>query len=105
NPLSSLITVNPKHNLSPHLPIYKPKYNLPHYLCEHTNKNPIQDQDQKPISPLTLTLKHQNPNLLKTLTTHPHHKYKFTHLDNPNYKLLFTTPQRYTPTTLTSPTD
>lgn len=47
NGLSSVITVNGKDNLSADLGIYKPKYNLGDYVWEDTNKNGIQDQDEK----------------------------------------------------------
>ncbi|HHI6189373.1 TPA: fibrinogen-binding adhesin SdrG C-terminal domain-containing protein, partial [Staphylococcus aureus] len=50
NGLSSVITVNGKDNLSADLGIYKPKYNLGDYVWEDTNKNGIQDQDEKGIS-------------------------------------------------------
>ncbi|MDU9340470.1 fibrinogen-binding adhesin SdrG C-terminal domain-containing protein, partial [Staphylococcus aureus] len=47
NGVSSVITVNGKDNLSADLGIYKPKYNLGDYVWEDTNKNGIQDQDEK----------------------------------------------------------
>lgn len=55
NGLSSVITVNGKDNLSADLGIYKPKYNLGDYVWEDTNKNGIQDQDEKGISGVTVT--------------------------------------------------
>ncbi|HDI7657740.1 TPA: carboxypeptidase regulatory-like domain-containing protein, partial [Staphylococcus aureus] len=102
NGLSSVITVNGKDNLSADLGIYKPKYNLGDYVWEDTNKNGIQDQDEKGISGVTVTLKDENGNVLKTVTTDADGKYKFTDLDNGNYKVEFTTPEGYTPTTVTS---
>ncbi|EZS74852.1 SdrD B-like domain-containing protein, partial [Staphylococcus aureus] len=92
NGVSSVITVNGKDNLSADLGIYKPKYNLGDYVWEDTNKNGIQDQDEK-------------GNVLKTVTTDADGKYKFTDLDNGNYKVEFTTPEGYTPTTVTSGSD
>ncbi|OWU39883.1 fibrinogen-binding adhesin SdrG C-terminal domain-containing protein, partial [Staphylococcus aureus] len=65
NGLSSVITVNGKDNLSADLGIYKPKYNLGDYVWEDTNKNGIQDQDEKGISGVTVTLKDENGNVLK----------------------------------------
>ncbi|HDB2395855.1 TPA: fibrinogen-binding adhesin SdrG C-terminal domain-containing protein, partial [Staphylococcus aureus] len=100
NGLSSVITVNGKDNLSADLGIYKPKYNLGDYVWEDTNKNGIQDQDEKGISGVTVTLKDDNGNVLKTVTTDADGKYKFTDLDNGNYKVEFTTPEGYTPTTV-----
>ncbi|HHC5053422.1 TPA: SdrD B-like domain-containing protein, partial [Staphylococcus aureus] len=105
NGLSSVITVNGKDNLSADLGIYKPKYNLGDYVWEDTNKNGIQDQDEKGISGVTVTLKDESGNVLKTVTTDADGKYKFTDLDNGNYKLEFTTPEGYTPTTVTSGSD
>ncbi len=43
--------------------------------------------------------------MLKTVTTDADGKYKFTDLDNGNYKVEFTTPEGYTPTTVTSGSD
>ncbi len=43
--------------------------------------------------------------MLKTVTTDADGKYKFTDLDNGNYKVEFTTPESYTPTTVTSGSD
>ncbi|WP_457806615.1 SdrD B-like domain-containing protein, partial [Staphylococcus aureus] len=105
NGLSSVITVNGKDNLSADLGIYKPKYNLGDYVWEDTNKNGIQDQDEKGISGVTVTLKDENGNVLKTVTTDADGQYKFTDLDNGNYKVEFTTPEGYTPTTVTSGSD
>ncbi|HDH6910917.1 TPA: carboxypeptidase regulatory-like domain-containing protein, partial [Staphylococcus aureus] len=98
NGVSSVITVNGKDNLSADLGIYKPKYNLGDYVWEDINKNGIQDQDEKGISGVTVTLKDENGNVLKTVTTDADGKYKFTDLDNGNYKVEFTTPEDYTPT-------
>ncbi|HAR5321971.1 TPA: YSIRK-type signal peptide-containing protein, partial [Staphylococcus aureus] len=105
NGVSPVITVNGKDNLSADLGIYKPKYNLGDYVWEDTNKNGIQDQDEKGISGVTVTLKDENGNVLKTVTTDADGKYKFTDLDNGNYKVEFTTPEGYTPTTVTSGSD
>ncbi|MEN0199415.1 SdrD B-like domain-containing protein, partial [Staphylococcus aureus] len=105
NGLSSVITVNGKDNLSADLGIYKPKYNLGDYVWEDTNKNGIQDQDEKGISGVTVTLKDENGNVLKTVTTDADGKYKFTDLGNGNYKVEFETPSGYTPTQVGSGTD
>ncbi|WP_415640575.1 SdrD B-like domain-containing protein, partial [Staphylococcus aureus] len=105
NGLSSVITVNGKDNLSADLGIYKPKYNLGDYVWEDTNKDGKQDSTEKGISGVTVTLKDENGNVLKTVTTDADGKYKFTDLDNGNYKVVFTTPEGYTPTTVTSGSD
>ncbi|HDJ2988837.1 TPA: carboxypeptidase regulatory-like domain-containing protein, partial [Staphylococcus aureus] len=80
-------------------------YKIGDYVWEDTNKNGIQDQDEKGISGVTVTLKDENGNVLKTVTTDADGKYKFTDLDNGNYKVEFTTPEGYTPTTVTSGSD
>ncbi|WP_148249034.1 fibrinogen-binding adhesin SdrG C-terminal domain-containing protein, partial [Staphylococcus aureus] len=67
NGLSSVITVNGKDNLSADLGIYKPKYNLGDYVWEDTNKNGVQDKDEKGISGVTVTLKDENDKVLKTV--------------------------------------
>ncbi|HEH0542296.1 TPA: carboxypeptidase regulatory-like domain-containing protein, partial [Staphylococcus aureus] len=80
-------------------------YKIGNYVWEDTNKNGIQDQDEKGISGVTVTLKDENGNVLKTVTTDADGKYKFTDLGNGNYKVEFTTPEGYTPTTVTSGSD
>ncbi|HHC9554367.1 TPA: SdrD B-like domain-containing protein, partial [Staphylococcus aureus] len=105
NGVSSVITVNGKDNLSADLGIYKPKYNLGDYVWEDTNKNGIQDQDEKGISGVTVTLKDEKGNVLKTVTTDENGKYQFTDLNNGTYKVEFETPSGYTPTSVTSGND
>ncbi|MER0518140.1 SdrD B-like domain-containing protein, partial [Staphylococcus aureus] len=105
NGVSSVITVNGKDNLSADLGIYKPKYNLGDYVWEDINKNGIQDQDEKGISGVTVTLKDENGNVLKTVTTDENGKYQFTDLNNGTYKVEFETPSGYTPTSVTSGND
>ncbi|HAR6720985.1 TPA: YSIRK-type signal peptide-containing protein, partial [Staphylococcus aureus] len=105
NGLSSVITVNGKDNLSADLGIYKPKYNLGDYVWEDTNKNGVQDKDEKGISGVTVTLKDENDKVLKTVTTDENGKYQFTDLNNGTYKVEFETPSGYTPTSVTSGND
>ncbi|HDP6153390.1 TPA: carboxypeptidase regulatory-like domain-containing protein, partial [Staphylococcus aureus] len=103
---SVTVTINGKDDLSLDSGFYKlPKYNLGDYVWEDTNKNGIQDQDEKGISGVTVTLKDENDKVIKTVTTDADGKYKFTDLDNGNYKVEFTTPEGYTPTTVTSGND
>ena len=42
-----------------------PKYNLGDYVWEDTNKDGIQDSDEKGIAGVTVTLKDDNGNVLK----------------------------------------
>ena len=46
---------------------YKPTYNLGDYVWEDTNKNGVQDKDEKGISGVTVTLKDENDKVLKQL--------------------------------------
>ena len=43
----------------------KPTYNLGDYVWEDTNKNGVQDKDEKGISGVTVTLKDENDKVLK----------------------------------------
>ena len=45
----------------------KPTYNLGDYVWEDTNKNGVQDKDEKGISGVTVTLKDENDKVLKQL--------------------------------------
>ncbi|HGX0898120.1 TPA: SdrD B-like domain-containing protein, partial [Staphylococcus aureus] len=84
---------------------YKPTYNLGDYVWEDTNKNGVQDKDEKGISGVTVTLKDENDKVLKTVTTDENGKYQFTDLNNGTYKVEFETPSGYTPTSVTSGND
>ncbi|HGO4026291.1 TPA: SdrD B-like domain-containing protein, partial [Staphylococcus aureus] len=81
------------------------KYNLGDYVWEDTNKNGVQDKDEKGISGVTVTLKDENDKVLKTVTTDENGKYQFTDLNNGTYKVEFETPSGYTPTSVTSGND
>ncbi|HDA6202764.1 TPA: carboxypeptidase regulatory-like domain-containing protein, partial [Staphylococcus aureus] len=84
---------------------YKPTYNLGDYVWEDTNKNGVQDKDEKGISGVTVTLKDENDKVLKTVTTDENGKYQFTDLNNGTYKVEFETPSGYTPTSVTTGND
>ncbi|HBE7716259.1 TPA: fibrinogen-binding adhesin SdrG C-terminal domain-containing protein, partial [Staphylococcus aureus] len=81
------------------------KYNLGDYVWEDTNKNGVQDKDEKGISGVTVTLKDENDKVLKTVTTDENGKYQFTDLNNGTYKVEFETPSGYTPTSVTTGND
>ncbi|MFZ8294637.1 SdrD B-like domain-containing protein, partial [Staphylococcus aureus] len=67
---------------------YKPTYNLGDYVWEDTNKNGVQDKDEKGISGVTVTLKDENDKVLKTVTTDENGKYRFDNLDSGKYKVI-----------------
>ncbi|WP_176744747.1 SdrD B-like domain-containing protein, partial [Staphylococcus sp. HMSC065C09] len=75
-----------------------PKYNLGDYVWEDTNKDGIQDSDEKGIAGVTVTLKDSDGNTIGTTTTDESGKYQFTDLENGTYEVSFTTPEGYTPT-------
>ncbi|WP_254613615.1 SdrD B-like domain-containing protein, partial [Staphylococcus borealis] len=77
---------------------YKPTYNLGDYVWEDTNKDGIQDSDEKGIQGVTVTLKDSEGNTIGTTTTDENGKYQFTGLENGTYEVSFTTPEGYTPT-------
>ncbi|HBC4291470.1 TPA: fibrinogen-binding adhesin SdrG C-terminal domain-containing protein, partial [Staphylococcus aureus] len=80
-------------------------YKIGNYVWEDTNKNGVQDKDEKGISGVTVTLKDENDKVLKTVTTDENGKYQFTDLNNGTYKVEFETPSGYTPTSVTSGND
>ncbi|WP_142351299.1 SdrD B-like domain-containing protein, partial [Staphylococcus aureus] len=80
-------------------------YKIGNYVWEDTNKNGVQDKDEKGISGVTVTLKDENDKVLKTVTTDENGKYQFTDLNNGTYKVEFETPSGYTPTSVTTGND
>ncbi|PTK52549.1 hypothetical protein BUZ33_12995, partial [Staphylococcus haemolyticus] len=63
-----------------------------------TNRDGIQDSDEKGIQDVTVTLKDGNGNVIGTTTTDENGKYQFNDLENGSYEVSFTTPEGYTPT-------
>ena len=63
-------------------------YSLGDYVWEDTNKDGIQDSDEKGIAGVTVTLKDSDGNVLKTTTTDESGKYKFTRLKMERMKFL-----------------
>ncbi|MCI2753590.1 SdrD B-like domain-containing protein, partial [Staphylococcus lugdunensis] len=84
---------------------YKPTYNLGDYVWEDTNKDGIQDSDEKGIAGVTVTLKDSDGNTIGTTTTDESGKYQFTDLEDGTYEVSFTTPEDYTPTTVNAGND
>ncbi|MBO0386202.1 fibrinogen-binding adhesin SdrG C-terminal domain-containing protein, partial [Staphylococcus simulans] len=69
------------------------KYSLGDYVWEDTNKNGIQDDDEKGISGVHVTLKDNNGNELDYTTTDENGRYQFNNLDNGTYIVEFSTPE------------
>ncbi|MFP3490934.1 SdrD B-like domain-containing protein, partial [Staphylococcus sp. SIMBA_130] len=70
-----------------------------------TNKDGIQDSDEKGIAGVTVTLKDDNGNVLKTTTTDESGKYQFTGVENGTYTVDVETPKDYKPTSVNSGND
>ena len=65
-------------------------------MWEDTNKDGIQDADEKGIADVTVTLKDSNGNTIGTTTTDESGKYQFNNLQNGDYTVEFTTLRLYT---------
>ncbi|MEB7367662.1 SdrD B-like domain-containing protein, partial [Staphylococcus borealis] len=73
-------------------------HSLGDYVWEDTNRDGIQDSEEKGIQDVTVTLKDGNGNVIGTTTTDENGKYQFNDLENGSYEVSFTTPEGYTPT-------
>ncbi|SEM70619.1 serine-aspartate repeat-containing protein C/D/E, partial [Staphylococcus hominis] len=99
-------TINNADNMTVDTGFYEtPKYNLGDYVWEDTNKDGIQDSDEKGIAGVTVTLKDSDGNTIGTTTTDESGKYQFTDLENGTYTVDFETPEGYTPTSVNSGND
>ncbi|MEJ7341215.1 SdrD B-like domain-containing protein, partial [Staphylococcus epidermidis] len=76
-----------------------PKYSLGDYVWKDTNKDGVQDSDEKGIQGVTVTLKDKNGNVLKTTTTDENGNYRFDNLDSGDYIVHFEKPEGLTQTT------
>ncbi|MEJ7346044.1 SdrD B-like domain-containing protein, partial [Staphylococcus haemolyticus] len=60
-------TINNADNMTVDTGFYEtPKYSLGDYVWKDTNKDGVQDSDEKGIQGVTVTLKDKNGNVLKT---------------------------------------
>ncbi|PNZ35138.1 SdrD B-like domain-containing protein, partial [Staphylococcus lutrae] len=75
-----------------------PKYNVGDKVWEDSNKNGIQDADEKGISGVTVTLKDTDGNIVGTQVTDANGNYLFEKVAEGEYHIDFTTPEGYTPT-------
>ena len=76
-----------------------PKYSLGDYVWLDTNKDGKQDDTEKGIPGVTVTLKDKDGNVLQTTTTDSTGKYRFDNLDNGDYIVHFDKPANLTQTT------
>ncbi|MGZ9475229.1 SdrD B-like domain-containing protein, partial [Staphylococcus epidermidis] len=69
NGTKTTVTVKDADNKTIDSGFYKPTYNLGDYVWEDTNKDGIQDDNEKGISNVKVTLKDKNGNTIGTTTT------------------------------------
>ncbi|TLP38871.1 hypothetical protein FED05_09865, partial [Staphylococcus epidermidis] len=80
--------INGADNLTIDSGFYKtPKYSVGDYVWEDTNKDGIQDDNEKGISNVKVTLKNKNGDTIGTTTTDSNGKYEFTGLENGDYTI------------------
>ncbi|WP_423229370.1 SdrD B-like domain-containing protein [Staphylococcus schleiferi] len=77
---------------------YKPTYSLGDKVWEDTNKNGIQDENEKGIKGVKVTLKDSTGEELDTTVTNDKGEYEFKDLPNGEYQVDFETPEGYEPT-------
>ena len=82
-----------------------PKYSLGDYVWLDTNKDGKQDDTEKGIPGVTVTLKTKDGNVLQTTTTDENGKYRFDNLDNGDYVVHFDKPANLTQTKVDSSDD
>ena len=99
-------TINNADNMTVDTGFYEtPKYSLGDYVWKDTNKDGVQDSDEKGIQGVTVTLKDKNGNVLKTTTTDENGNYRFDNLDSGDYIVHFEKPEGLTQTTTNSGSD
>ncbi|WP_142351244.1 SdrD B-like domain-containing protein, partial [Staphylococcus saprophyticus] len=99
-------TINNADNMTVDTGFYEtPKYSLGDYVWKDTNKDGVQDSDEKGIQGVTVTLKDKNGNVLKTTTTDENGNYRFDNLDSGDYIVHFEKPEGLTQTTTNSDSD
>ncbi|WP_353436901.1 SdrD B-like domain-containing protein, partial [Staphylococcus coagulans] len=97
NGTSAEITVT-QNDLTIDSGFYKPTYSLGDRVWEDTNKNGIQDEDEKGIKGVKVTLKDSTGEELDTTVTNDKGEYEFKDLPNGEYQVDFETPEGYLPT-------
>ena len=79
-------------------PTPKLTYELGDYVWEDSNKDGIQNSNERGIQGVTVVLKNSNGQEIKRTTTDSNGKYLFTGLENGRYTVEFGTPEGYEPT-------
>ncbi len=97
NGTSAKVTVD-KDDLTIDSGFYKPTYSLGDKVWEDRNKNGIQDEDEKGIKGVKVTLKDSTGEELDTTVTNDKGEYEFKDLPNGEYQVDFETPEGYVPT-------
>ncbi|WP_214524859.1 SdrD B-like domain-containing protein [Staphylococcus pseudintermedius] len=97
NGTSAKVTVD-KDDITIDSGFYKPTYSLGDKVWEDTNKNGIQDEDEKGIKGVKVTLKDSTGEELDTTVTNDKGEYEFKDLPNGEYEVDFETPEGYVPT-------
>ncbi|TBW68389.1 SdrD B-like domain-containing protein, partial [Staphylococcus lugdunensis] len=106
NGITTTGIINGADNLTIDSGFYKtPKYSVGDYVWEDTNKDGIQDDNEKGISGVKVTLKDEKGNIISTTTTDENGKYQFDNLDSGNYIIHFEKPEGMTQTTANSGND
>ncbi|MCY1567244.1 carboxypeptidase regulatory-like domain-containing protein [Staphylococcus pettenkoferi] len=86
-------------------PTPKLTYELGDYVWEDSNKDGIQNSNERGIQGVTVVLKNSNGQEIKRTTTDSNGKYLFTGLENGNYTVEFGTPDGYEPTVVDAGTN
>uniref|UniRef100_UPI0033651C46 SdrD B-like domain-containing protein n=1 Tax=Staphylococcus coagulans TaxID=74706 RepID=UPI0033651C46 len=97
NGTSAKVTVD-KDDITIDSGFYKPTYSLGDRVWEDTYKNGIQDEDEKGIKGVKVTLKDSTGEELDTTVTNDKGEYEFKDLPNGEYQVDFETPEGYVPT-------
>ena len=79
-------------------------YTIGDYVWEDTNKDGIQNEEDKPLANVTVTLTKPDGSTETAVTDADGH-YAFTNLPNGTYTVTFTTPEGYEPTSVQAGND
>ncbi|BAS45070.1 cell wall anchor domain-containing protein, similar to Ser-Asp rich fibrinogen-binding protein SdrD [Staphylococcus schleiferi] len=104
NGTSAKVTVD-KDDITIDSGFYKPTYSLGDKVWEDRNKNGIQDEDEKGIKGVKVTLKDSTGEELDTTVTNDKGEYEFKDLPNGEYQVDFETPEGYLPTVVNTEDD
>ncbi|MBU5609457.1 SdrD B-like domain-containing protein, partial [Staphylococcus epidermidis] len=107
NGLSTVGTIKDADNWTLDSGFYKTpsKYSLGDYVWYDSNKDGYQDNDEKGIKGVKVTLKDSEGNTLKATETDENGKYRFDDLDSGDYTVHFDKPEGLTQTSVNSGND